>query len=412
MAKTITVPGSPRQLYDYSSYWSPSPPNPVVTVGTLSALYTAIQNATPNTTIELLPGTYSLTDTLVVGTPNLTVKGATGNRGDVIIQGGGMDNGSYSSGNAPHGFWCNVSSLNVEDLTIQNFYTHAMTFGAGATSPRLSNCAVRDCGEQFFKVSAFPTRVDNGIIQDCLFEYTNGTPITNHGAGLGYVGFVDVHRGWNWVVRRNTFKDQHTPDTNTYWWAPAVLFWNYSANTTVERNIFLNCDRAIALGLSQQTGLYDDLGNLIQATDHYGGVIRNNMCTLTPGLFSPARQADSDAQIIVWQSPATEVLHNNILTNGQIDSAVQFRWDTAGATARNNLTDDSIRTRDGGTFASSSNTLTAQPSWFVNATQGNLRLSGTGSSNTPTATRQNNCLDDIDGVIRAATTKVGAHIYV
>jgi hypothetical protein len=158
--------------------------------------------------------------------------------------------------------------------------------------------------------------------------------------------------------------------------------------------------------------LYDGLGNLIQATDHYGGVIRNNMCTLSSGLFSPARTADSDGQILVWQSPDTEVLHNNILTNGQIDSAVQFRWNTAGASARNNLFDDGIRTRDGGTFATSSNTFTAQPSWFVNAPQGNLRLSGSGSSNTPTASRQNNCLDDIDGAIRAATTKVGAHIYV
>lgn len=408
MAKTITVPGSPRQLYDYTSYWSPEPPNPVVTVGTLSALYTAISNATPNTTIEILPGTYNLTDTLIIGTPNLTFRGATGNRGDVILNGRGMDNASY--GNVPHGFWCNTENLHIEDMTLRNFYTHGVTFGSGANAPRLSNLAIRDCGEQFLKVSAFPLRVDNGIIEDCLMEYTAGPPTTDHGAGLGYIGFIDVHRAWNWIVRRNTLKNGHVPDTAAYWWSPAILFWNYSANTIVERNTIINCDRAIALGLDNKTGLYEG-GNLVQATDHLGGVVRNNMVTLTPGLFSPERTADSDGQIIVWQSPSTKVLHNTVLTNGQVADALQFRWDTAGSEARNNLFDDSIRTRDAATYASSDNILNAQSNYFVDASQGNLRLSSTGNSSVGTAARQSSCIDDIDGIARSNPTKIGAHIY-
>ena len=39
----------------------------------------------------------------------------------------------------------------------------------------------------------------------------------------------------------------------------------------------------------------------------------NNMVYMTPGTYSANRRAGSDALIIVWDSPQTQVLHNSIL---------------------------------------------------------------------------------------------------
>ncbi len=97
-----------------------------------------------------------------------------------------------------------------------------------------------------------------------------------------------------------------TPLTHAaYLWNPAVLVWNHSTNTLTERNTFINVDRAIAYGLDDKPG-----------SDHQGGTIRNNFIYVQPGLMSQARKADSDAQILVWDSPGTRVVHNTVLTSG------------------------------------------------------------------------------------------------
>ena len=82
--------------------------------------------------------------------------------------------------------------------------------------------------------------------------------------------------------------------------------WNHSQNTVVEGNTIVDCDRAIALGLSLQT----------TGHDHQGGIVRNNFVYQRPGLFSASRRAGSDGQIIIYDSPGTQVYHNTVVTSG------------------------------------------------------------------------------------------------
>ena len=103
--------------------------------------------------------------------------------------------------------------------------------------------------------------------------------------------------------------------------------WNGAGNTITEGNTFINVDRAIAYGLIDRAG------------DHSGGIIRNNFIYMDPGLFSSGRSAASDGQIIVWDSANTKVHHNTVLTNGNSAFSVEFRFDTGGSQARNNLVD-------------------------------------------------------------------------
>jgi hypothetical protein len=197
-----------------------------------------------------------------------------------------------------------------------------------------------------------------------VLEYTNGPPVTDHGGGTGYTNGVDVHDGTGWLIADNLFQNFHTPDTDANLWNPAVLIWNHSSNATVEGNTFINTDRAIAFGLYVNPPY-----------DARGGIIRNNFVYMAPGLFSAWRTANSDGQIIVWDSPQTAVLNNTVLTNGNTVHSIEVRFSsTLKIPVRDNLADAPIAARDGATYVASCNYLSATPSMFVNPAAGDLHL--------------------------------------
>ncbi len=411
MTKAIVVP-DPVQLYVSGDTWIPWQLTPTIEVGTVSALRSAIQNANAGDVISILPGTYNMQDTLVAAAPNVTVMGASGVRGDVILRGRGMDNANY--GNCPHGFYCQYAGLTLKDLTLEQYYFHGLTFGAGAGNAVVDNVDMLDMGQQFIKASAFPNAINNGLINNVRFAYTNGRPTTNHdGAGYFYGGFIDVHNGANWIIRDSFFDEMAPTEAEIaainasdplaiqYWWSPAIYFWNRSSNTLIERNIFKNNPRAVALGLTQRTdGTFD----------HTGGIVRNNMIVLTPNRLGAAQIADADAQILAWQSPGAKIYHNTILTNGQMSEAVRVRFESTGVEVRNNLADDTVRSMDGA-IVDSGNILNAQSSWFVNPSTGNLRLSSAGAVAVSKQARLTEVLVDIDSASRLSPTYVGADEY-
>ena len=199
-----------------------------------------------------------------------------------------------------------------------------------------------------------------------MIDYTNGPPVTDHGGGIGYTNGIDIHDGSNWLIAHNLIENLHTPDSDpaANLWNPAILIWNHSSNMTVDGNTIINCDRAIAFGLIDQTSGYDN----------QGGIIRNNFIYQAPGLFSSSRAAASDGQIIVWDSPNSQVLFNSILTDRNSTNSIQLRWTTTVAVVDGNLADASIRVRDGATYSATGNYLSATPSMFTNPSTGDLHL--------------------------------------
>lgn len=408
MAKTPT-PGAARQLY-----WHPDgtqrfyAPGRRVFVGTLAALAAAVSGALPGDEIVIdWPGTYRLQNTLVVNAPNVSITGNTNDAGEIIIRGAGMDEPSY--GGAPYGVYSQQPGLSLSNLTLRDFYHHAVTFGAGATDPAFTNVRMLDIGTQFLKVSAFPAAINNGRMTGCVIGYTANRPATDHGAGFFYGGGVDVHNSTGWIVSQCEFLEilpdadevAATEGQTRHLWSPAVYFWNRSADNIVERCVFKNCGRIVAFGLIQRGG---------GEYDNQRGIIRNNMAVVDVGRVAPSQIASSDGMILAWDSPGTKILHNTLITNGQIADAIQGRW-SAGLEIASNLSNDTIRMRDGATYTGSNNLLTAQASWFADPSAVNLRLSAAGNSAVGTAPRLADCLTDFDGVQRDVTTKIGASIY-
>ncbi len=335
----------------------------IVHVKTEAQLQSAISSLQSGDTIVLANGRYNLTGSIYINNKDdVTIRGVSG-CDDVVLVGKGMDSANY--GNVLYGIWSNSVHTTIAHLTIRETYENEVVFNAGTQSPHVYSVKLLDAGSQFIKSNptdaANGIGVKNGIIEYSWFEYTNGTP--HHAGKIGYTNGISAHAVDGWKIRGNLFKNLHTPDSADYLWNPAVLVWNHSKNTVTENNVFINVDRSIAYGLQ-------DVGGF----DHYGGVIRNNFVYLAPNLMSEYRGANSDASILVWNSPTSAVYHNTILTNNNVTNSIEYRFNTFGAEARNNLSDAPISTRDGGTCHRSGNYLSANTDIFVDAPSGNLHL--------------------------------------
>ncbi|MGH8324034.1 MAG: hypothetical protein ACRETD_09600, partial [Steroidobacteraceae bacterium] len=218
-----------------------------------------------------------------------------------------------------------------------------------------------------------------------LFEYT---------AGVGpeyYIGGIDIHAGKNWIVRRNTFRSIISPNTAVAEFA--IHVWDTSANALVERNLIINCDRAIGFGL-------DTRGNT-------GGIIRNNM------IYHDANMGQfADVSIDLETSPGTQVYNNTIFTNHAYPHSIEYRWSaTNGVLIANNLANRPVSARDGATGTAGSNVENAVASWFVDTTAGDLHLASAVAGVVDAGQPVTGLVDDFDGHHRPVGNgfDIGAH---
>lgn len=309
-----------------------------VEVSTFEAFVGAINSALPGTTVALQPGRYVLSSTIAVRVGNVRIVGMGEHPSDLKLIGPGMEVAEF--GGAPYGVWADAEGLVVKNLTIEQFYRHGIILNPGAEAPHIDNVHFRDIGQQFIKANptAFGDGVDNGVVENSVFAYSEGPPTGDHGGGTGYTNAIDVHAGAGWVIRNNRFSNFHTPDSADHLWNPAVLMWNGARDTIVEGNYFENVDRAVAFGLVDREH------------DHFGGVIRDNTVVYSPGLYSLGRRFRSDGAIIVWSSPETNVIDNTVLTRNNLRRSIEFRFDTEGARAIGNRVDAPIGHRDGAVY--------------------------------------------------------------
>jgi hypothetical protein len=342
---------------------TPAPPLPppggtIVNVSTVGQLQQAVAAMASNTTIVLAPGTYQLSSTLYInGTfTNVGIRGATGNRDDVVIVGKGMS--AANDGGVPFGIWVggDVRGVTIADLTIRDVWYHPIILNAGTQSPLIHNVRLVNAGQQFVKSNPDGAGggVNNGIVEYSIIEYATTSRDD-------YTNGVDVHTGANWIVRHNLFRNIRAPQGLLA--GPAILMWNGSSNSIVDGNTFVNCQREIAMGLIERT-----------PNDHTGGIVRNNF-------IYRASSVAGDAAILVADSPNTQVLQNSVLISGTYPNAIEYRFaNTSGATIANNLLDGLVQARDGAAGSVSGNSGAASAAMFVDPANGDLHLKPTAAA--------------------------------
>lgn len=311
----------------------PPPAGNVVRVSTVAQLQNAINNLTGHTTLLIADGLYELTNTLNLrAVNNVTLRSASGDRNAVVLRGKGMSNSNY--GNVPHVIAIyDADDVTIADLTLRDAYFHLVQVHgeAGPQRPRFRNLRLVDAGEQFIKGSTNGAQSprqysDGGVVECSLFEYTDR-------ARSDYTNAVDVLAGADWVIRDNVFRNIRAPVGQLA--GPAILMWRNSLDTIVERNLFSECDRAIALGLSAPDG-NARAGNTTY--DHQGGVVRNNFIY---------RAGSGDVGITVNYARNYAIYHNTVILNGTFPWAIEYRFAASNGAIAYNLADGPIRQRDG-----------------------------------------------------------------
>jgi len=367
---------------------TPAEPGNIVSVQTVNELQNALQQASAqngNMTILVQPGVYALNTNLRFISDNmadLTIKGATGNRDDVIIKGLGWNNNAVT-----HIFNVAADRFTVADMTIGEVYYHPIQVHSNpndADDFMAVNIRIIDAKEQLFKVSGGGSLyADRGGIYCSEFEFTQGI------AYQFYTGGIDAHRSKDWTIHNNVFKGIRSPESLLA--EHAIHFWRECQNNTVTANQISNCDRGIGFGLG------DDPNN-----GNVGGLIMNNFV-----------HTNRDVGIGLEYSPNTKVYNNTVVTENYPHS-IEYRFTaTTNVQITNNLVTGAIRQRNGASAALTTNHQTSNLSVFADAANYDYHLIGSPASIVDMGSLLTEVNQDIDCESRpiGAAMDIGADEY-
>ena len=389
---------------------------PTVTADSAQAIRDAVNTATAGETILIADGTYNLGENgfyLMVDTPNVTIRSASGNRDSVILD----DN--YSRTEI---ITIAASNVTIADLTLKRAGTHPIhvvsSDGGDTLNTLIYNVRIVDPGQQAIKINPHSAKVhfpDDGVVACSILEMTDpGRAKVWEINGSCYTGGVDGHQSRGWVVRDNLIKG---------FWCPqglsehGVHFWTGSRDTQVERNTLMDNARGIGFGLRENGAgrTYSDAPCPAAGghVGHFGGIIRNNFIFAGHAeLF--ASEYGADGGIALAQACGTQVLHNTIAFTQAPFAAIEWRFSNTEAVLTHNLTTHNLMDRGGA--ADLSGNLSDQPmSLFVDGSHGDLHLaSGADAAIDQGASVASDlCSDDADGEVRpvGSAVDIGADEY-
>lgn len=312
-------------------------------------------------TLLLEDGTYVLdVPMLEIQCPGLVIRSASGQRENVILR--GPDEGTKAA--VANVFLISANDVVIADMTLGHCRYHGIQVRGEppfhVSGLRVHNCRIVNCNQQFIKGSSSendPLGATDSVIEQCLFEFTSGW------AYQYYTGGIDIHKGVNWIVRDNLFRNLRVPAGQPGMAEHAIHFWKRCAtrpqNVVVERNWVVNCDRGIGFGLGSVEGGFQ------------GGasVIRNNV------VFNDGTGPRTDVGIGLEHASGVLVESNTVVVQNYW-APMEYRF--AGSSKvvfRNNLVNRPIQRRDDAPPALQENNLErVESSWFQDMGAGDLRL--------------------------------------
>ncbi|OQY26946.1 MAG: hypothetical protein B6I38_10700, partial [Anaerolineaceae bacterium 4572_5.1] len=385
----------------------------VPTVSTVIELQNAVNGAASGDTILVADGSYNLDGVyLRFDVPNVTLRSASGNRENVILD------GNYITTEI---IQIVASNVTIADLTLREAYYHPIhvssTSSADTTNTLIYNVHIIDPGEQAIKINPYTGEnanyfTDNGVIACSHIELTDaGRPYIRNNC---YTGGVDAHQSRDWVIRDNLIEGFWCDNGFS---EHGIHLWRSCRDTVVERNELRNNARGIGFGLTTSGGgirTYADNpcpsagGGYV---DHYGGVIRNNFVFASnSGLF--ASEYGFDCGVCLAQACGARVLHNTVVSTQAPFSSIEWRFAHTEADIINNLVSHNLRDRGGASNLSGN--LENQPlSLFVDGANGDLHLVAGAGAAIDQVTAPSDVSDDFDGDTRpiGAASDVGADEY-
>ena len=235
--------------------WFPKAPalppaqGPTIEVSDVQGLVKAVTEAEPGQTILVADGHYMMPHYIQIAADNVTLRGASGRRERVIIDGAQSRHAELLGIRA-------CSGVTIANLTIQNIRCNGFKINSDTNVQKLTiyNCIIHNIWQRGVKGVKVPPENRDAVrpkqcrIQYCLFYNDRPKQLSDDPADIAqgnYVGGIDVMYAKDWVISDNVFVGIQG---RTYEGRGAVFMWFDSQDCLIERNIIVNCDVGLHLG--------------------------------------------------------------------------------------------------------------------------------------------------------------------
>ena len=348
----------------------------VLKVSAKDDLVQTVASAKPGTTILLKNGLYKLTRPLIFKKSNVWIRSESGKRNEVVLD-GHTGTGELERKNCINEIiGVMASDVMIADISI----CHARDHGIHVSPQQkgniknivMDNIHIYDCGQQLIKVNSNGSKpllwVDAGVLKNSLIEFIDNSIMQDMGDYF-YTGGIDVHGGRNWLIQGNTFRNIQRENKMM---EHAVHMWFKSRGTVIEQNRFINCFRAVGLGMKiKPAGLvrvYKDGKGNKPYIDHIGGVVQSNFIFNDKGVHQ-------ESGIELMNVSGAKVYHNTIVSRDKPFSSIEYRWPNTRVRIMNNIVSHNIMQRNGAKAVLEGNIKNAGSKLFQNLKKGNLHLS-------------------------------------
>lgn len=229
----------------------PKPAGDVIRVKTVDELLKASNDAKPGSTIFIADGHYMLPRYFDLRADNVTLRGESGDRHKVVLDGAASRHGELVG-------ITGASGVTIADLTVQNAKWNGIKINSnlGAERATVHNCVIHNVWQRGIKAPAMPkSQGDKGprdsTIRYCLFyndrpkQFSDDETDTAKTFNGNYIGGIDAKNTVDWMITDNVFIGIQG---RTREGRGCIYISENGRGCRIERNVFLNCDIAIALG--------------------------------------------------------------------------------------------------------------------------------------------------------------------
>ncbi len=227
------------------------PSGQVIRATNVDELFQAARDVQAGGTLLVADGHYMMPRYFAITTDNVTLRGASGDRHKVVIDGAHSRHGELIG-------ITKASGVTIADLTIQNIKWNGIKINSnlGADKVTIRNCVIHNIWQRGVKAPAMPKGQGDGGPHDCRIEFClfyNDRPKqfsddetdTADNFNGNYIGGIDVKNTINWTISDNVFIGIHG---RTREGRGCIYISENGRGCTIERNTFIDCDIAIALG--------------------------------------------------------------------------------------------------------------------------------------------------------------------
>jgi hypothetical protein len=370
----------------------PRPAGQIMEVSSVQELIKAVDEVKTGGTILLADGHYMMPHYIEIKTDNVSLRGASGHRERVVIDGARSRDGELIGIRG-------CSGVTIADLTIQNTQYNGFKINSETNVQELTiyNCIIHNIWQRGVKGVKVPetnreaVRPKHCRVQYCLFYNDRPKRLSDDPgdiAGGNYVGGVDVMYAKNWVISDNVFVGIRG---RTREGRGAVFMWFDSQDCVIERNIIIDCDAGICLGNPHRA---DGIN-----THCLRCVVRNNFITrATEGGIVPVYTQDC------------KILNNSIHEpDSRLGRLIRIVFDNDDLLVANNLLSGTkIRNESESKIKFFNNLEKDITAFLVNPSQGNLHLTARAADAINKAEPLPDVTEDIDREVRGAKPDIGA----